>query len=286
MCKKLVTCIIPTRDRQYLLGKALDSVISQTYKKLEIIVVDDASNDDTESLVMEYMVKESRIKYIKNFSAKGGGGARNIGIKAAKGDYIAFLDDDDKWEKSKIYEQIKNIKNYEALLCASNVKSKSPRVKKYDKTSVDLNDLRKGNYFTGGTSTLMARSSIIKENHFDEALPIGQDWDLLIRIARKYRLGYLNCPLIDYNDGQHKRITNKKINMPFGQLEKKLSVIYKHEEFFGPYLFNYHRARILLSYIKYRNRKVKHIFYTLKSCGFYPVMRVFYNKIYRNILRI
>jgi glycosyltransferase involved in cell wall biosynthesis len=265
------------------LGRALESVILQTYRNLEIIVVDDASKDDTELVVKKYMKNDHRIRYFKNSASLGGSGARNVGIKTAKGEYVAFLDDDDAWLEMKIENQVRSIKrNFDASLCACIINGKK-RLKPNYKTTVDLNDLRKGNIFPGGASILMAKFSIIKENLFDDKLPNNQDWDLLIRLAAKHKIGYLNEPLVTYNDHTHTRITNKSKNMPIDQLEKRLAVLYKHEKFFGPYWINYHITRNLLLYIGCRQNKFRHIFYVTKRCGILPVLKVFNNKIQRRL---
>lgn len=106
----LVSVVIPTYSRNTTLCKAIDSVINQTYKNLEIIVVDDNLADSewrqsTEKLMEQYK-KDSRVRYLKNKKNLGGSGARNEGIKASKGDYIAFLDDDDEYLPAKIEKQL------------------------------------------------------------------------------------------------------------------------------------------------------------------------------------
>jgi glycosyltransferase involved in cell wall biosynthesis len=275
--EKLVSCIIPTRNRQGHLKKALDSVIAQTYRDLEIIVVDDASEDNTEILVNKYVEMDNRIKYFKNHKSLGGSGARNVGIRMAKGDYIAFLDDDDEWINNKIENQVKRIQNFDAVLCALFVDNKG-RIRRYNKDVVELNDLRRGNII-GGTSILMAKTSVMKENLFDEELPNGQDWDIFIRITAKYKVGYLDKPLVIFSDGKHKRITNEPINISIAQLEKRMGAAYKHKTFLGPHWFNYRVAGTLLSYIRYRENKTKHIVYTIRRCGLAPVLRVFLRRI-------
>ena len=106
----LVSVVIPTYSRNTTLCKAIDSVINQTYKNLEIIVVDDNPADSewrqsTEKLMEQYR-KDPRVRYLKNKKNLGGSGARNEGIKASKGDYIAFLDDDDEYLPAKIEKQL------------------------------------------------------------------------------------------------------------------------------------------------------------------------------------
>ncbi|MEI7682145.1 MAG: glycosyltransferase family 2 protein, partial [Betaproteobacteria bacterium] len=91
----LISVVIPTHNRSERLRQAIESVRTQGWKDLEIIVVDDASTDGTPALMEDLSKLEPRIRYIRNTVALGGGGARNAGIAAARGEYVAFLDDDD-----------------------------------------------------------------------------------------------------------------------------------------------------------------------------------------------
>lgn len=95
----LVSVIIPTYKRPQMLGRAIDSVLSQNYENLEVVVVDDNTDDDEFRLeTIRFMAKyasDSRVKYIKHRINQNGSSARNSGILHAKGEYIAFLDDDD-----------------------------------------------------------------------------------------------------------------------------------------------------------------------------------------------
>jgi glycosyltransferase involved in cell wall biosynthesis len=111
----LVSVVLPTFNRAHLLKSALASVLSQTYKNLEIIVVDDASTDDTQQVVA--VIKDHRLRYIRHVATKGGSAARNTGILAAIGSYIAFLDDDDEWYPEKVEAQLEWLDRYDAVLC-------------------------------------------------------------------------------------------------------------------------------------------------------------------------
>lgn len=91
---KLVSAIITTHNRLSLLKRAVESALSQTYKNIEVIVVDDASTDGTPEYCNELPL---RYIYIPKEESRGGNHARNLGILAAKGEYVAFLDDDDYW---------------------------------------------------------------------------------------------------------------------------------------------------------------------------------------------
>jgi len=94
MQKPLISCIIPTFNRASLLKDAIESTINQTFKNWELLIIDDGSEDNTKDIIHEYVNKDNRIKYFTN-TGKGQSSARNVGIKNASGEFIAFLDDDD-----------------------------------------------------------------------------------------------------------------------------------------------------------------------------------------------
>ena len=109
----LVSAIITTHNRKKMVGRAIESVLCQTYKNLECIVVDDASDESAESVCKSYPV---HYIYIPKEESTGGNHARNVGIMKAKGKYVAFLDDDDYWLPTKIEKQVaylgKGLYNY------------------------------------------------------------------------------------------------------------------------------------------------------------------------------
>ena len=103
--KALVSVIIPTHNRSELLGRAVGSVLQQTYSDFEIIIVDDDSSDDTEDKVSGWCKLEQRIIYIRNEINIGAAAGRNRAVAIAKGKYLCFLDDDDEWYPEKLKRQ-------------------------------------------------------------------------------------------------------------------------------------------------------------------------------------
>jgi glycosyltransferase involved in cell wall biosynthesis len=253
------------------LDRAIRSALNQTYNNLEIIVVDDASSDDTPDVVKAF--QDQRVRYIRHDTNRGGSAARNTGIRIATGEFIAFLDDDDEWEPEKTVMQLEVMERYDVVLCTSNESGSG--TSKYDsKATVDLDDLRRGRFTAGGTGALMARATILKETHFDENLPKYQDWDLFIRLAQKYVIGYLNKRLIRYNEGIHHRISNRILNMSASELELQLRMLEKHREFFGSAWYCLHMSWGMLYGIKHRSDKCSQILYTIRHYGVIPVVCV------------
>ena len=247
----LVSVVIPTRNRKELLLRALKSVFAQTYTRLQIIVVDDASTDGTEAMVTS--LRDDRVVYLRHLTSQGGSSARNTGIRAATGTVIGFLDDDDEWEADKVFEQLKVLRDYSAVICASNISGDLSRFR--DKHTVDLTDLRAGKFTAGGTGVLMLTAEMAKQTLFDERLPRYQDWDMFIRLGQKCQIAYLNRSLVRYNQGSHLRITNSLIQTPQSDLEAEFHMLRKHKEFFGHHWFRRHMARALLYGVKHRTDK-------------------------------
>lgn len=247
----LVSVVIPTRNRKELLRRALNSVFAQTYTRLQIIVVDDASEDGTEAMVAA--LRDDRVCYLRHPTSRGGAAARNTGIRAATGTVIGFLDDDDEWEADKVFEQLKVLRDYSAVICACNMSGDLSRFE--GKRTVDLADLRAGRFTAGGTGVLMLTAEVAKQTLFDESLPRYQDWDLFIRVGQKCQIAYLNKALVRYNQGSHLRITNSLVQCPQANLEAQFHMLQKHKEFFGRHWFKRHMARALLYGIKHRTDK-------------------------------
>ena len=104
-----VSVIIPTRNRYSFVPRAIQSVLNQTYQDFEVLVVDDASDDHTDEIVKGF--SDERITYIHHEVKRGGSAARNTGIKFSKGEFIAFLDDDDQWLPEKLQCQMHLLSN-------------------------------------------------------------------------------------------------------------------------------------------------------------------------------
>lgn len=219
----MISIIIPTYARPTNLVRAIKSAVNQTYKNIEIIVVDDnglgtPQQKATELLLKNY-IDNNVIKYIKHDINKNGSAARNTGFAQSKGEYIAYLDDDDEFLPTKLQCQLTVLqtldKTWGGCYCNTTLIDKDgnktvyPCQKSGDLT-VDM--LLEKAFFN--TSTLLLRRDVIEELHgFDESYQRHQDWEFLIRFFRKYKL-----KLVDENGSLLNRYTadstafSKRIN--------------------------------------------------------------------------
>ncbi|MDO9592469.1 MAG: glycosyltransferase family 2 protein [Erysipelotrichaceae bacterium] len=153
----LVSIVMPAYNCADFLGITLDSIINQTYKKWEVIVVDDRSTDNTAEVVREYMMKDERIKYHRLEKNSGAAVARNTAVELAQGKYMAFLDSDDVWFPEKLTKQITFMEEYNYLFTCTSYTKIDEEGKYLNRTigvrkQSDYNDILKKN---PGNSTVV-----------------------------------------------------------------------------------------------------------------------------------
>jgi glycosyltransferase involved in cell wall biosynthesis len=202
-----VTAIITTHNRIDLLPRAIKSVFNQTYEDIDLIVVDDASTDHTQEYMKSLADKYDWISYIRISpeDTKGVNYARNVGIKAAKGNLVAFLDDDDEWLPNKTSVQVEFFERYPHISAVSSdwtdaycFKDKKYRIDFHHQFNTGRNEFFVTPYL-GRTSTIMAfKSRLIEIDGFDIALPELHEVDLAYRICMASAVVYIKKPLIVY----------------------------------------------------------------------------------------
>jgi len=184
--KPLVSVIVTTFNRADLIGETIESILNQTYTNFELIIVDDGSTDNTEGVVKKY--NDKKIQYIKTGNWGGPAHPRNIGIKKAKGEYIAFCDDDDLWYPQKLEKQIQFLSNNDIIGVGSNTESigdttyfhnRNGKVAKKTKI-LDFQDIIKGQNVP--LSSLVVVNSEVRYSE-DEDLIYVEDWDYQIRLT-------------------------------------------------------------------------------------------------------
>lgn len=198
----VVSVVIPTFNRSHVLGRCLRSVLAQTYGDFEVIVVDDGSEDDTAALVGA--ISDDRIVYIKHPHNLGQGAARNTGIQAARGRYIAFQDSDDEWLPNKLERQVKVFEAASEKVGVvytgrwvegENGRRHVPAPKVERREGNIRASLLRGGFIT--SQTVMVRTESVRHVHgFDERLRHLEDWDLWIRLSREVEFQYISEPLV------------------------------------------------------------------------------------------
>jgi len=210
-----VSVILPTYNRKNLARRAILSVLAQSYKNLECIVVDDCSTDGTLDLLTTMMKSDPRLKVVSHLRNLHASAARNTGLAAICGDLVAFLDDDDTWLPDKLEKQVDclmtALPNVGMVYCWFDV---------YRGTEVvdTRRSTLRGNVFDhmllsqplGNASTLLVRKEVIDRiGGFDETLPRGNDGDFIRRLSQHYEVEVVPEVLVHYfvDHGGHPRIT-------------------------------------------------------------------------------
>lgn len=224
----LVSVVIPTYKRAGLLVKAIDTVLGQTYKNIELLVVNDNNKGDEYSKKLYEIINsytDSRLHLVEQEKHINGAAARNAGIRAAKGEFIAFQDDDDYWEPQKIEIQVSLLKSLDeswgAVSCLMRIYSHDNLIQStmpYRDGSILLDLLdRKTSMGTG--SLLIRREALDNSGYFDEALKRHQDLQLFARLADKYKIKLIRLYL-------HNRENKDNQNRPSAEQLKEIKSAY------------------------------------------------------------
>ncbi len=206
----LVSVIIPTYNRAYILLKSIESVFSQTFKDLELIVVDDGSTDKTPYLVSKYP-----LIYVKK-PRQGVSHARNVGLKKAKGSLICFLDSDDYFLPQKLEKQIKFLEKHPKY----NLVQTEEIWYKGDKRVYPKKIHRKaeGWFFDKAIklcvvsmSTVMLKKEVFEEvGYFDENFWVCEDYEFWLRVSLKMPVGCIREPLVVKSGGREDQLSSTK----------------------------------------------------------------------------
>lgn len=211
MQDNLVSVIIPTYNSEKYIEETLNSVLNQTYKDFEIIIIDDCSKDNTWKIIKEYEKKYNNIVCLKQEINKGVAEARNRGIDSAKGRYIAFLDSDDLWYKEKLEKQLNFMKEKKAFFSYTAIemideKGKILKGKREVKEEIDYNFLLR--------NTMIATSSVIidKLQYGEFQMPLrrsGQDYATWLQLLKKGKAYGVNEVYVSYRVRSDSLSSNK-----------------------------------------------------------------------------
>lgn len=203
--QSMVSVVIPVHNRAGTIRYCLDSVLGQTFDNFEVIVVDDASTDDTAAQVRS--IQDARLRLLPNNGPRGAQAARNTGILAARSPWIAFQDSDDEWVPDKLERQLAALADagYEPLTVVhSNCWRYYPQADTREVWGLDTvagdrpftaTLAGPGPMFQG---MLTSRLALERIGMLDEQVPSYQEWDTAIRLARECRFIHLEEPLFIY----------------------------------------------------------------------------------------
>ncbi len=250
--KGLVSIIMPSYNTAKFINETIDSVINQTYTNWELIIVDDCSKDETEKVIKPYL-KDKRIKYLKNKKNSGAAISRNKALKEANGEFIAFLDSDDVWNKNKLEKQIKFMKDNNYYFSYTNYELIDEDSKSLNKFVTGPKKITKSgmyNFCWPGCLTVMYNQEKVGLIQI-ENLPKNNDYAMWLKVIKKancyllkenlakYRIRtgsisrHSKVKLIKYHyrlykDGEHKNVISSSIltirNLFFGVLKKIIYV--------------------------------------------------------------
>ncbi len=265
--KGLVSVVIPTYRRSNSLVKAINSVVNQNYSNIEVLVVDDNSKESQDSKFVRSIIdgykEDSRVKYVSPNRHINGAAARNYGIKEAKGEYIAFLDDDDEWIRNKLSMQVAYLRNnhsVKGVSCLYTIK-KQGKVIRMCKPYSNNNIHRKifSRDIAVFTSTTMFRHEyIVLSGGFNEKLIRHQDLQMLLDFTAAYEFDVINKYLVVINSDSD--INHPDVNKLIKIKELFFEICSKHLDLYNESekkaILSAHYFEIILSAIKEKKIEV------------------------------
>ncbi|MFN6463340.1 MAG: glycosyltransferase [Nostoc sp. DedVER02] len=185
-----ISVIIPAYNSEKTIGYTIQSVLNQTFSNLELIIINDGSQDSTLKVITQIL--DSRIK-VFSFPNAGGNVSRNRGLHRAVGEFVSFLDADDLWTRDKLQSQLKalqeNVTAKVAYSWTDYIDTNGEFLLSGKRVNVEGNvydNLLLNNFLENGSNPLICREALIRLGGFDESLSAAQDWDMWLRLASKF----------------------------------------------------------------------------------------------------
>lgn len=251
----LISVIMPFYNRATQITSAVRSVQLQTYQNFEVILVDDGSTDNTAEIVKKIADQDARIKLIKHLKNRGAQAARNTGILAAKGAWIAFLDSDDEWLPCSLELRIKTAmrENLTAVHGTGYIDRGDGIREPYSGLRPICGHLYAQLLRSEGVifqSLLVSKAAIEKIGYLDERIVAFQEWDTAIRLARYFKFGFVEQPTFIWNSGTENSISKRRAGQVKGYkqiVHKNLVPIFMH---CSPSVLGHHCSNISQLYNK------------------------------------
>jgi glycosyltransferase involved in cell wall biosynthesis len=249
----LVTVVIPTYNYGEYLSDAIESALKQTYKNLEVIVIDDGSSDNTEEIVKRY---DGRLSYY--FKENGGiSSARNYGMLKAKGEYIVFLDSDDKLHESYVERTLAHLQKHSAHVDFVytqqqffEASGRGTQLRAYNAQHIMKENILPANH--------LIKTSVAKQFTYDVRFKVLEDWDFYLTLAENGFVGsLLDEPMYFYRIHSDRNSTMDKTKLR-DVLRTRHRVMVKHRKFYGVY-------RTAIFQVRYYGRELLFVLQALKG---------------------
>ncbi len=204
---EMVSVIIPTYNRAREIGRAICSVLRQTYQSYEIVIVDDGSTDHTREVI--WQIKDKRVRYIRYEQNQGAAHARNVGIQESRYDYIAFLDSDDEWMPTKLELQMHRMSDASEevglVYCRMSGETRGGGARYICPPDGISLEVLKGSMFPQilyknviGTPCVLVRKKCLEQTGgFKEALRCLEDWEWILRIVKTWKVEFVDEILVE-----------------------------------------------------------------------------------------
>ncbi len=259
-----VSAIIVSYNRPQLLRRAIDSALAQTVADKEVIIVDNCS--DSFDPFKELADYGDRIRILRNTGNNGCGNARNFGVKHAKGEFVAFLDDDDRWFPQMMQRHLDTIGA--CVMSASGQEymiKTGVHIEKFKRVTPKM--LRFGNGVCP-PSGFFCRRDLFDRITFDDAIKYAEDWDFLIRAIKLGEINYVPEALIYYTvNTSGSSMTSASKDKTWDQIQYQFATAEKHRAFLGETLYRRRVAKITLANIVRRRNKLEFIGHSLRKAG-------------------
>ncbi len=198
----LVSVVIPAYNRASKIGPAVESVLSQSFRDLEVIVVDDGSKDGTPAAARALIARDARVRVIELGTNRGAQAARNAGIRAAAGEWIAFLDSDDQWLPGSLQTRLEAVRRENVSVVHSGCRKINP-----DGSTVIYSDPIRGRAYRTVLSgpapmfqgLLVKKTALERIGYLDESIAGYQEWDTAIRLAEHFEFAFVPEPTFLYD---------------------------------------------------------------------------------------
>jgi glycosyltransferase involved in cell wall biosynthesis len=235
-----VSVVLPAWNREASIRAAVNSVLSQTFVDFELLVVDDGSTDNTMAMLDD--IADPRLRRLSRTGNGGASAARNIGIRAAIGDWVAFQDSDDEWLPQKLEMQIARLdaSGPEVVVCYTGmvIVGQSDPQGKAGRTTVkyipgpeipvlegELHETLLGQSFISTQMFMARRTTLLEIDGFDETLPSLVDWDCLIRLSLRGHFLFVDQPMV------LQRFSDNSLTKSRGKrLQSRIRILGKHQQ--------------------------------------------------------